>query len=115
MVPTTETHAYIVLCTAPDADVAARLARGLVEARLAACVNILPGVRSFYVWKGEICDEGELQLLIKTHEERLDEVGTWLETNHPYDVPEILHIRVAGGSAAYLGWLEEQTVTPRAQ
>ena len=102
------TEAFVVLCTAPDADVAAKLARGLVEAKLAACVNLIGGLRSFYVWKGELCDEAEVQLVIKTRVERLDALGAWLDANHPYDVPEVLHLQVAGGSQKYLSWLEAQ-------
>jgi periplasmic divalent cation tolerance protein len=105
----TPTDVYVVLCTVPDSAVAERLARGLVEAKLAACVNVVSALRSFYAWKGEIHDDTELQLLIKTRGERLDAIGAYLEEHHPYEVPEILHVPVAGGSASYLRWLAEQT------
>ena len=103
------TEAFVVLCTAPDAEVAAKLARGMVESKLAACVNVIPGLRSFYVWKGELCDDAEVQLVIKTRQERLDALSEWIQLNHPYDEPEILHLPVAGGSPSYLDWLEAQT------
>lgn len=99
----------LVLCTAPNADVGAKLARGIVEASLAACVNVVPGLRSIYVWKGNVHDEPEVQLLIKTRRARYDALATWIEANHPYEVPEILALPIAAGSAAYLAWLAEQT------
>ncbi|MBX3271555.1 MAG: divalent-cation tolerance protein CutA [Sandaracinaceae bacterium] len=99
----------VVLCTAPDGEVAARLARGLVEARLAACVNVIGGLRSFYSWKGELHDEPEVQLLVKTRRARFDEVVAWLGAHHPYEVPEILALEVAAGGARYLDWIRAQT------
>jgi periplasmic divalent cation tolerance protein len=99
----------LVLCTAPEMEVAARLARGLVGARLAACVNVLPGLRSFYEWEGEVREEGELQLFIKSRAERYDALEAWLKDNHPYDVPEILALPITRGSAQYLAWLGAQT------
>jgi periplasmic divalent cation tolerance protein len=100
---------FVVLCTAPDAEVGASLARGLVEAKLAACVNIIPGLRSFYVWKGELQDDTEVQLLIKTRETHLDALAQYLEAHHPYDVPELLALPIAAGGSSYLSWLGEQT------
>ncbi len=99
----------VVLCTAPDAEVARRLAQGLVEARLAACVNVLSGARSFYRWEGKVEDASEQQLLVKTLASRFEEVRDWLLVEHPYDVPEILAIPVMGGSEAYLAWLVDQS------
>lgn len=99
----------LILCTAPDDEVAATLARGLVEARLAACVNVVPGLRSFYAWKGELKDEGEVQLLIKSRRARFGALEAWVREHHPYDVPEIIAIPIERGSAAYLHWLVEQT------
>lgn len=99
----------LVLCTAPDPDVAATLARGLVEAKLAACVNVVPGLRSFYVWKGDVHDEPEVQLLIKTRRARFEALSEWLADNHPYEVPEIIALPIEAGAKSYLGWLEEQT------
>jgi periplasmic divalent cation tolerance protein len=101
--------AILVLCTVPDAEVAERLGRGLVEASLAACVNAVPGVRSFYSWKGELQDDAEVQLLIKSRRGRATALEAWLADHHPYEVPEILFVPIAGGSADYLGWLRAQT------
>lgn len=99
------TPARVVLCTVPDADVGARLARTLVEEQLAACVNMLPGVRSFYCWEGEAKDDPELLLIIKTVDARFAALRDRLSELHPYDVPEIIAMDVSSGSSAYLDWL----------
>lgn len=99
----------LVLCTAPDEEVAATLARGLVEAGLAACVNVIPGVRSFYVWEGALEEAAEVQLLIKSRRARYAALESWLQENHPYDVPEVVALPIERGSDAYLAWLREQT------
>lgn len=104
-----EDEAILVLCTAPNEDVGAKLARGLVEGKLAACVNVIPGLRSFYVWKGELNDDAEVQLFIKSRLHRYDALEAWLREHHPYDVPEIIALPIEGGSKDYLGWLEAQT------
>ncbi|MEM1033279.1 MAG: divalent-cation tolerance protein CutA [Myxococcota bacterium] len=104
---------FVVLCTAPaDSAVQARLARGLVDGRLAACVNVIPKVRSFYRWEGEVHDDEEAQLLIKTTRARLDDVVAHLHAQHPYDVPEVLALRVAEGGDAYLAWVAGETRRP---
>ena len=100
----------LVLCTAPaEGDQAAKLAAGLVKARLAACVNMVPGLRSFYRWEGKVHDDPEVQLLIKTRRSRYAELEHWLGEHHPYDVPEILALPITAGSQAYLDWLVAQT------
>lgn len=104
-------EAILVLCTAPDADVAADLGKRLVDDKLAACVNMIPGLRSFFFWDGKVQDENEVQLLIKTRRPLLSAVEAAIGKHHPYDVPEILAIDVADGSRAYLEWLVAQTTT----
>jgi periplasmic divalent cation tolerance protein len=99
----------VVLCTVPDGATAERLAKGLVEERLAACVNAIPGVKSFYRWQGKIETDNEIQLLIKTRGERFDELAAWINANHPYEVPEIVAIPAERVSEAYLAWAVEQT------
>ncbi len=94
----------LVLCTAPEKD-APRLARGLVEARLAACVARVPGLVSVYRWKGAIEESAEVQLVVKTTRARFGAVRDWLGANHPYDVPEILCVPVLEANAAYAVWL----------
>ena len=100
----------VVLCTAPDEQTAARLARGLVEARLAACVNVITGVRSFYRWQGKVEDDAEVQMLIKSRRGRAAELEAFLSREHPHDVPEILFLPIDDGSAPYLEWLHKQTI-----
>ena len=105
----------LVLCTTPpgenSTDPGPRLARGLVENRLAACVNILPRVRSFYTWENSVHDDAECQLLIKTTRQRFDALRTWLLDAHPYDEPEIVAVPIADGSDGYLAWVSAQTST----
>jgi periplasmic divalent cation tolerance protein len=104
--------AILVLCTAPaKGDVGERLARGLVEARLAACVNLVGGVRSVYRWQGELQQDDELQLLIKTRRSLWPELQRFVTEHHPYEVPELLVVPIEAGSERYLAWLFEQTVS----
>ena len=101
--------AIVILCAAPDEEVGARLARGLVDAELAACVNVITAMRSFYRWEGEVHDEAEVQLVIKTRASLFDAVRRWLEAHHPYEIPEVVSLSIGEGNAAYLEWLERQT------
>ena len=99
------TDALVVLCTCPNPEEASRLARGLVENRYAACVNIFPQIRSIYRWQGETQDEEEVLMIIKTSTRAFTALRAWLLDNHSYDVPEILALPVAQGSQDYLDWL----------
>ena len=99
----------IVLITAPPDGTGEKLARMLVERRLAACVNRIPQMRSVYRWEGRIESEEEELLVVKTREDLLSEVEALLAKEHPYDVPELLSIRLAEGSDAYVRWLSEET------
>lgn len=102
------TDALVVLVTAPDAEVAARLARTLVEDRLAACGNVLPGLRSIYRWEGRVHDEPEALLLLKTTRARFEALREAVLRLHPYQVPEVIALPVEAGSAPYLAWLSAQ-------
>lgn len=95
----------VVLVTAPDLDLAKRLARALLEARAVACVNIVQGMESLYWWEGRIGQSAELLLVIKTLAGSLDCVERLIQEHHPYECPEILALPVAEGSARYLSWL----------
>ncbi len=103
------TDVVAVLVTVPDADRGAELTRSLVEARLAACGNVVPGVRSIYRWEGRIQDEGEALVVLKTTRRRVPELLERIRGLHPYDVPEILAIPVEEGTQAYLDWVVEST------
>ncbi len=104
-----ETIVRVVLTTAPNAEVGAVIARALVEERLAACVNVVPGVRSIYRWEDDVHDDPEIVLIIKTRAERCEALAARIEDLHPYDVPEVLVLPAVGGSSRYLGWIETET------
>jgi periplasmic divalent cation tolerance protein len=99
--------ALLLLSTFPDAEAARRIAGTLVEERLAACANLIPGVESIYRWKGEVERAGEVIVLFKTTEAARSRFEARLKELHPYEVPEILVIRPEGGLPAYLRWVEE--------
>lgn len=99
--------ARVVLVTAPDLSVARDLARGLVERELAACANLVPGIRSIYRWEGKIEDEEEVLMVIKTTAARLDALERWVVEAHPYDTPECVALEPAAVEARYLSWLEQ--------
>ena len=104
--------ALVVFSTFPDADTAARVARTLVDERLAACVNLIPMVRSIYRWEGKICDEAETLAVIKTTAERYAALAAKIAELHPYQVPEIIALPLADGHPPYLAWLAEQVTRP---
>ncbi len=101
--------AYLVLVTAPPGEAAERLARALVEERLAACVNRVPGLRSVYRWQGEVVEDEEVLLLVKTSEDRLDALLARVPELHPYEVPEVVAVPIERGHPPYLAWLEAST------
>jgi periplasmic divalent cation tolerance protein len=94
-----------MLVTAPDSDVAESLARTLVGERLAACVNVLPNIVSIYRWDGQVQQDSEFLLLIKTRAELCDRLSSRVVELHPYDVPEAVALPIVGGSPAYLEWV----------
>ena len=104
--------AYILcLVTIDDPEKAALMARTLVEKKLAACLNIVPEVRSIYSWKGQICDESERLMLIKTRKELFNDLRDAIRGLHPYEVPEIICLDIAEGLPEYLRWIDDCTET----
>jgi periplasmic divalent cation tolerance protein len=100
------TDKYLVLVTCAGTSEAKRIARAVVEARLAACVNILPGtVNSVYRWEGKVESAREHLLLMKTSRKRLSKLQAAVERLHSYEVPEFIALPIAAGSRAYLAWL----------
>ena len=97
---------FVVLVTAPSEATAVEIGRTLVDERLAACVNVVPGMRSFYRWKGSIEDSAEWLLVIKSSRERFDALRTALEKLHSYEVPEVIALSVIDGSQNYLNWMD---------
>jgi periplasmic divalent cation tolerance protein len=107
----TESSPYrIVLSTCPDGDSARRIANILVEGRLAACVNILPGLRSVFRWEGKVESADETLLLIKTRQEQYAPLEAVLREHHPYELPEVLSVSIDSGLPAYLTWLDASLV-----
>lgn len=98
----------ILYVTCPDVDEAKRLSRMLVEERLAACTN-LHDIDSIYAWEGELVDEDEVAMLVKTHPDKVDDVVATILDEHPYDVPCVIDLGVAAVNDAYGEWIEEQT------
>ncbi len=98
-----------VLTTVDSDDDGVRLGRGIVEARLAACVQIIGPIRSLYWWEGKVDDSREWQLLIKTTAERFPALEEHIKANHSYDTPEIIATPILAGSAEYLGWVSDET------
>lgn len=101
-----ESVARVVLVTAPDAAVAESLVRRVVEERLAACGNIVPGVTSIYRWQGAVEHETECLIIFKTTAAGAEALVERVPELHPYDVPEVLVLALEDGHAPYLGWIE---------
>ena len=99
------TDALIVYCTLPDSDEAARIARALVEEKLAACVNLVPGLRSIYRWQGAVQEDAEILLIAKTRAALVDALAARVRALHPYDLPEVIALAVVAGSEPYLDWV----------
>ncbi|MBK8638820.1 MAG: divalent-cation tolerance protein CutA [Chromatiaceae bacterium] len=95
----------LAYCTCPDESVGLALAETLVGEGLAACVNLLPGVRSIYVWQGRMQCDAEVLLLIKTAASRFPELAARLRELHPYDLPEIMAVLISHGLPDYLNWV----------
>ena len=105
-----EAKILVVLITAPSREVAKRIAEKLIEEKLAACVNLIPGISSLYTWEGQLCDEEEALLLVKTREDLFeDRLIPAVQAIHPYEVPEIIALPVVMGLKSYLDWVQAET------
>ena len=101
----------LVLITAPDLETARKLARILVTQKIAACVNLSPGLVSVYSWKENLHEDEEVLLMVKTRERLLEEqLIPLIHEFHPYELPEIISLSISGGSHAYLNWIREETL-----
>jgi periplasmic divalent cation tolerance protein len=96
----------LVLSTVASAEDGERLARALVERRVAACVNVVPGVTSFYRWEGGVQRDEERLLVIKTRTDRFEALRSALVDLHPYEVPEVIALPISGAHGPYLAWLD---------
>ncbi len=103
----------LVLTTVPSADLGESIGRALVEAGLAACVNVLPPMISIYRWKGAVQRDSECQIIVKTVRGRVEAVQTFVSDHHPYDLPELLVLPVEGGDPAYLAWVAAESSHPQ--
>ena len=104
-----ENDYYVVMNTCPDAASAEKIARVLVERKLAACVNILPGLRSVYTWKGVCENADEHLLIIKTVSAAYPALEQAVLELHPYELPEIIAVPIAAGLSGYLAWIKQST------
>lgn len=101
--------AILIITNLPDSNSAEILARRLVEERLAACVNILPACTSVYHWQGKVETAQEIPVFIKTTQQRYDAIEKTIKAMHPYELPEIIIVPLAGGSSDFLDWLATET------
>jgi periplasmic divalent cation tolerance protein len=103
----------VVLVTVSGSEEGVRIARTLIEERLAACVNLLDGVRSVYRWEGEVGDEMECLLVIKTRSELMPDLRERILALHSYEVPEIIGLPITDGNPGYLAWVFAETSAPK--
>jgi periplasmic divalent cation tolerance protein len=99
----------LVLVTCGSEEEALKIAKALVEEHLGACVNLVSPIRSIYRWEGEVRDEKEWLLIIKTQKQRLEELERKVKALHSYSIPEIISLPITEGSSAYLNWIKENT------
>ncbi len=107
-----DSQPLVVYCTCPDPATAERIAETVVDERLAACVNIAPGLTSIYRWQGRIQRDAEVLLIIKTRSTVYPLLEGRIRELHPYEVPEIIALPIQAGSATYLDWIVESTGAP---
>jgi periplasmic divalent cation tolerance protein len=105
----TSSHAVIILVTAPDAETASAIGRALVEERLAACANVIPGLRSTFRWEGKVQEEAEVLMLVKARRADVQAISTRVRELHPYEVPEVVATDIVAGLDAYLEWIATET------
>ena len=103
------TELLLVMTSLPDIEVAKVLARRLIDANLAACVQLQPGVQSIYQWEGRICEEQEVVLVAKTTAGRWTAISDYIKQNHPYDVPEIIAQPITHSDPDYAQWVIAET------
>ncbi len=99
----------VIYITVPAREVGEQLASTLVENKLAACVNIVPGISSMYQWQGQVEQDDELLLMVKTRTAYFDRLATLVKKIHPYEVPEIIGLPIVAGSNEYLAWIDGET------
>lgn len=105
-------QAIVVLVTAASKQEAARIGRALVKAELAACVNVVPGIRSIFRWEGKVSEEREVLLIVKSRSDLFGRLAAEVKRLHSYQVPEVIAVPIAHGAADYLAWILKSTRKP---
>lgn len=100
---------YMVLTTCASQEEAEKIVKKVLQARLIACANIVPGVQSFFWWKQKVTEAGEVMVIMKTRKKYFKELSEWITTHHSYDVPEIIALPIVEGHREYLDWIHEET------
>jgi periplasmic divalent cation tolerance protein len=95
----------LVLCSCPDKEIATTISENIVAQHLAACINIVPGIKSVYHWQGNVESAEESLMLIKTHQQKFSSLKNTITTMHPYEVPEIISVDISDGLPKYLDWI----------
>jgi len=98
---------HMIYCTCPDNEVANQISKTLVQNKLAACVNILPNITSIYTWQGELQQDQELLLLIKSRSDKFEDIKQAIINIHPYELPEIIAVSIDNAVPNYLNWINE--------
>jgi len=101
----------LIITMVPDNDIGEKIAQALVSSRTAACVNMIGGATSCYRWEGKLQRDSESLLLVKTRMQLASKVQEVIESNHPYEIPEVIVLPISGGSERYLNWVVEETDT----
>ncbi len=99
----------VIFCTVPSQEDGKKIGNILVKERLAACVNIVSGITSIYEWKGELCDDSEFLMIIKSRKGLFENIKKRIVENHPYELPEIISLSIDDGLEPYLDWISENT------
>ncbi len=102
----TDKKYIMVFCTCPDQDSAASMAENIVAQHLAACINIVPGIKSIYQWQGNVESAQEALMLIKTDADKYDALQKTIKTMHPYEIPEVIQVDISNGLPEYLSWID---------
>lgn len=110
-----ESQHIVVFVTAGSIEEADKLSRGLVEEKLAFCVNALPSIKSTYYWDGKLCEDEEILLIIKSRSSKFDALESWVRKNHSYDVPEVIALPIVKGSQPYLKSIDDWVAPPHGE
>lgn len=97
----------VAYVTTPNEEVAKNISRGLITNKLAACINLIPKITSIYMWKGEVTEDSEVLMMIKTKTSKIEELTEFVKKNHPYEVCEVISLPIQNGNSAYLKWIDE--------